>query len=302
MLIRLAAVLGLLLSFTSGARAQEPGPDLLAVLDLPAKEVQVFGLRTVYYEAGQSTAPVLILIPGINWEARHAWAQNVAALARTYRVIAIDLPGLGRSDKPLIDFQMETWTDALAEFLRVRGIPRATFAGPSMGGAIAIQMALAHPELVQALVVSATESGPGAPPQTFTGPAFVATLAGTRTSLLRTFFDPSLVTDELVRMRYEYLLGSNIGYTFQRHLADHRPPFTAPELERIRIPALFVWCRQDQRTPLPEGEAYARALPDAELSVIDKCGHLPNMERPSEFNAVVADFLRRHISAAAQRP
>jgi len=160
-------------------------------------------------------------------------------------------------------------------------------------------MALAHPELVQALVVSATESGPGAAPQTFTGPAFVATLAATRTSLLRTFFDPSLVTDELVRMRYEYLLGSNIGYTFQRHLADHRPPFTAAELRGIRIPALFVWCRQDQRTPLPEGEAYARALPDAELSVIDSCGHLPNMEQPKEFNDTVADFLHRRISASA---
>lgn len=78
----------------------------------------------------------------------------------------------------------------------------------------------------------------------------------------------------------------------QRHLSDHRKPYSPEELAAIRVPALFVWCRQDEITPLKWGEDFAAAVPGARLAVIDQCGHLPNLEKPAEFNAALLEFLK----------
>jgi pimeloyl-ACP methyl ester carboxylesterase len=146
---------------------------LLDSLQLPVRYERVFGARIAWYETGRG--PTLILLPNLGWDS-HSWAANLPALARRYHVVAVDPLGFGRSDKPLIDYKMNTWTDVLDEFMRVRGIPRATFIGAVMGGALSVQMALDHPERVEAIVVAASNSGPGphegaAPPRGPTGPA-----------------------------------------------------------------------------------------------------------------------------------
>jgi hypothetical protein len=71
------------------------------------------------------------------------------------------------------------------------------------------------------------------------------------------FHDKSLITDDPVRARFEYRLRANDGYTIQQHLSDHRAPYSIQELSAISVPALFVWCREDQITPLTWGEDYA---------------------------------------------
>ena len=68
-------------------------------------------------------------------------------------------------------------------------------------------------------------------------------------------------------------------------------PISPQELARINVPALFVWCREDEITPLSWGEDYAAAVPGAKLAVLDRCGHLPNIEQPKQFNEAVAAFL-----------
>jgi pimeloyl-ACP methyl ester carboxylesterase len=270
----------------------QPAPAHDARLDslhLPVRYERVFGARIAYYETGRG--PTLILLPNLGWDS-HSWAANVPALARRYHVVAVDPLGFGRSDKPLIDYKMNTWTDVLDEFMRVRGIPRATFIGAVMGGALSVQMALDHPERVEALVVAASNSGPGphegaAPPRGPSGPS----LAGVRAGLLDSFFDSTLVTEALVRARFAYRLRADDGYVMQRHLADHRVPYTPVELSAIQVPALFVWCREDRVTPLPWGEQYAAAVRGARLATLDRCGHLPNLEQPEAFNRAVLGFL-----------
>jgi pimeloyl-ACP methyl ester carboxylesterase len=270
--------------------AQPPHSRLLDTLALPTRYARVFGQRLAYYETGPTNAPVLVLIPNLGWDA-HMWAQNVPALARRYRVIAVDPLGLGRSDKPLVDYKMDTWTDTFAELLRVKRVAHATFVGAVMGGALAVQMALDHPELVDAIVVAASNSGPGPHAGGARSPPFGPSLAGVRAGLLEAFHDSTLVTPELVRARFAYRLRTNDGYTIQRHLADHRAPYTPEELARITVPALFVWCREDRTTPLSWGEDFARPLPNGKLAVLDRCGHLPNMEQPAAFDDAVLAFL-----------
>ena len=183
---------------------------------------------------------------------------------------------MGRSDKPLVDYKMDTWTDTFAEFMRIRRIDRAVFVGAVMGGALAVQMALEHPNRVAAIVVAASNTGPGPHEGGARSPTFGPSLAGIRASLREAFFDSTLVTDSVVRARLARRLAAGDGYTIQRHLADHRAAYTVGELSRIRIPALFVWCREDVTTPLSWGEDFARAIPNGRLVILERCGHLPN--------------------------
>ncbi len=292
----LGALLCLLASGLSTGAQNKPGkltsaesqrPNLLLKLTIPKKTISVFGQRVIYYEAGRGRT--LVLLANLGWDS-HMWSQNMPALAESYHVIAIDLIGTGESAKPHIDYKMDTWTDFIAEFLRVKGVRRATIMGAVMGGALAVQFALDHPEMSEGLVCAASNSGPGKH-EGGQSAANWPSLAGMRRSLMATFYDKSLVTDELVRARFEYRLRADDGYTIERHLSDHRAPYSVQELSGIRIPALFVWCRQDEITPLKWGEDYAAAVPGAQLAVIDRCGHLPNLEKPGEFNQAVSNFL-----------
>jgi pimeloyl-ACP methyl ester carboxylesterase len=271
------------------APAQDHRPNILGQLAVAKKTILVFGQQIVYYEAGAGR-PV-VLLSNLGWDS-HAWSQNLPALATNYHVLAVDLLGTGASAKPLIDYKMDTWTDFIAEFLRLKGIQKATIVGAVMGGALAVQFTLDHPEMSEGFVCAASNSGPGehaGGASTPGGPS----LAGTRRGLMAAFHDKSLITDDLVRTRFEYRLRANDGYTIQRHLSDHRAPYSIQELSAISVPALFVWCREDEITPLKWGEDYAAAVHGARLAVLNGCGHLPNLEKPNEFNQAVLEFLRR---------
>lgn len=286
----LVFVLGAICVVPVGGQTATARPRLLEPLRAPVRYEQVFGQRLAYYEAGPVGAPTVLLIPSLGWDA-NAWAQNFATLARTYHVIAVDPLGLGRSDKPLVEYKMDTWTDGFAELMRRKRIDRAVFVGAVMGGALAVQMALDYPDRVSAIVVAASNSGPGAHEGGLGPPAYAPSLAGTRANLLDSFHDSTLVTDSVVRARLAYRLGAGDGYTVQRHLADHRVPYTTKELARVTVPALFVWCREDRITPLSWGEDFAKALPHGKLVTLNRCGHFPNIEQPAAFNQAVVEFL-----------
>jgi pimeloyl-ACP methyl ester carboxylesterase len=266
-------------------------PDILGKLKVAKRTVKVFGQQIAYYESGRGKT--VTLLPNLTWDS-HAWSQNVAAMSETYHVIALDLPGTGESAKPLIEYKMDTWTDFIAEFLRLKGIPKTTIVGAVMGGALAVQFTLDHPDMSEGLICAASNSGPGKH-EGGLRPENWPSLAGTKRLLLASFHDKSLVTDALVRARFEDRLRVDDGYTVVRHLADHRVPYSVKELSEIRVPALFVWCREDEITPLKWGEDYAAAVPGAQLAVIEGCGHLPNLEKPDEFNQTVIAFLDKKL-------
>ncbi len=285
----LTATLLFVLAAAVFTRAQGPRPNLLLRLTTQQQTSTVFGQRLVYYEAGRGRT--LVLLANLGWDSQ-MWAQNLPALAQNHHVIALDVIGTGESAKPHLDYKMDTWTDFIAEFLRVKGIAKATVGGAVMGGALSVQFALDHPEMSEGLICAASNSGPGhAGGSARAGAGPWPSLAGIRRGLSSGFYDKSLVTDELVRARFEQRLRADDGYTVERHLSDHREPYSPEELSKIRVPALFVWCRQDQVTPLNWGEAFAAAVPGAQLAVIDACGHFPNLEKPAEFNQAVIDFL-----------
>ncbi|HEY1764198.1 MAG TPA: alpha/beta fold hydrolase, partial [Opitutaceae bacterium] len=125
-------VFGSLLLAVLPCRGATPPPDL------PAPQTTViFGQKIVYYDLG--SGPTVVLLHGMGSSAKGDWGRCMLALAEHHRVIAPDQLGFGGSDKPFIDYGIQTWVDFLGEFLRQRKPGTFILAGESLGGWIAAQ-------------------------------------------------------------------------------------------------------------------------------------------------------------------
>lgn len=265
----------------------------------PAQTAEVFGQKIRYYESGQG--PVVILLHGMGANAER-WALNIGPLSKEFHVYALDQIGFGHSDKPLMDYKVETFVDFLREFMRVVNLPKATLVGNSLGGWVAARLTIEHPELVERLVLA---DAAGMPPVSASKipdepkrrpPDFsFASLAATRTVLETVYHDKKLVTDDLVRRVFQSHLQTNDSFTIQRLVANQASEYlSADRLNAIRAPTLVVWGRQDELIPLVAGETYHNAIANSEMVIIDECGHLPQVEKPLQFNKAVLDFLAKN--------
>jgi pimeloyl-ACP methyl ester carboxylesterase len=282
--LRSILVVGLLLlPGIVAAQAPPPMP--------PEKVVSVYGQGIHYYEAGQG--PAVILLHGLGGDGTR-WAANLGPLSQQFHVYALDEIGFGNSDKPLIEYQIETFSDFLRGFMEALSIPKATLVGNSLGGWIALDLAIRQPRLVERLVL--VDAG-GLSPERGAPRAAVdlnpATLAGTRRLLEVLFYDPQRVTDAAVRQTFERRLKSGNGYTIQRLQAGTRAggQWVDEHLGTIQVPTLVLWGREDRLIPVSVGERFQKAIPGARLVVIPECGHLPQVEKPREFNAALLAFL-----------
>ena len=135
--MRLLAMYALCLLLAAGsASAQTAGSLWADPAALPPQQTaRVFGQRIAFYEAG--TGPTLVLVHGFASQAAFDWGQVIPSLAQHYHVLALDQIGFGASDKPAIDYSIQTFVDFLGEFLRTRGVQHFTLAGESLGGWIA---------------------------------------------------------------------------------------------------------------------------------------------------------------------
>ena len=254
------------------------------------KTVQVFGQKIVYYEAGQGSN--VILIHGLGADAS-SWMMNISALSEKHHVLALDQIGFGQSSKPLVDYKIGTFVDFLQEFMRVLSIPKASLVGNSLGGWIAADFAARHPEMVEKLILvdaaGVKQEGEVKIPIDLNP----STLEGTRRVLEYIAYDHRWVNDQLVRQVFEKRLRNSDGYTIERVLAGAFTgnQFLDDKLGFIHAPTLIVWGQNDGLTPLSMGERFQKGIPGAKLVVFDQCGHIPQMEKPVEFNRTLIEFL-----------
>ena len=233
-----------------------------------------------------------MLVHGVGGDADQ-WAFCFGALAASHRVIAIDLLGFGRSDKPLIDYRIEVYVEVLDRVLRALAIERASLLGHSLGGWIGAAFALQFPHRVDKLVLSdAAGIDAGSVPLPID--LNVSTRRNMREVLEFMFHDRRMVSDALVDLAYSLHLERNDGYTIRSvldTLADPREKLDG-KLGGLRVPTLLLWGEDDAVTPLAMAHAYQRLIAGATLQVIPQCGHLPPLEKPGEFARAVTEFLR----------
>src|SRR5262245_39605052 len=116
------------------------------------KQVEIFGQKIVYVEAGSPSNPRVILLHGLGGDSSH-WAMNVPALAEKYHVFALDQIGFGTSDKPGLNYRVAVLVEFLGGFFKKLGIEKATLVGNSLGGWTAAAFTLAEPQKVEKLVL-----------------------------------------------------------------------------------------------------------------------------------------------------
>ena len=243
------------------------------------------------------SGPTLLLHQGLG-QGSWAWRYQVPVFAERFRVIVFDTRGTGRSAVPDEPYGIDDLADDAARILDGR---EAHVVGFSMGGYVALTLALTHPHLVRSLVLSGTGAG---------GPERVP-----RPEHVREAFESALALppEEQRRMtlpytfshrwadanpdRFEEILAATLEHptpndTIRAHMAAcYRFYDEAPEVEAIDVPALVVHGDDDLIVPVDNGRMLAARLPRARYVELARRGHNAMLEDPEAFNRVVLDFL-----------
>jgi 4,5:9,10-diseco-3-hydroxy-5,9,17-trioxoandrosta-1(10),2-diene-4-oate hydrolase len=268
--------------------------------------IQVGQILTRYWALGDGGMPV-ILLHGIG-DSVENWMRSIRALALGHRVYAVDLVGSGRSGKPDVAYSFEHFARFVNGFMMSLGIHCASLAGHSLGGAIALTYAIQFPEKVDKLVlVSSGGLGRNISPRfrlatlPFVGEWLTRpSRERVARSLRKCFHDPALVSEELIELKHEIaaLPGAHDTYLSTVRtlgsLRGLRHDVVRPILDNlytINAPTLIVWGRHDRILPLAHAHAAKKRIPNAQLRILDCCGHLPQVECPEAFNALAAEFL-----------
>jgi pimeloyl-ACP methyl ester carboxylesterase len=263
------------------------------------RRIEVDGVTLQIREAG--VGPALVLLHGLAASSAN-WSYTMPALATRWRVIAPDLPGHGRSEKPDAPYTLAYHAAIVRALCRRLDVGEAVLAGNALGAQVALEVARTDPASVRALALIAPAGawGPlsGRLPAWLVGaaarPAVLRATLGR--SLERAFFDATQPGLALRRALLAEALSADDAPAFlravSRSLAGSFRGGEAPPAAPA-APTLLVWGRDDRILPLRGSDAFLRALPRAHLAVIERCGHVPMLERPEDFNRVLSTFLNR---------
>jgi len=264
----------------------------------------VDGLRVHYQEAGDSQAPVVLLIHGF-LSSTMVWSKVFLEFASAgYRAIAPDLLGYGYSDKPRdFDYTIESQSRMIAGLLERLGIDHAILIGSSFGGAIAATVALNRPELVEKLALVGAVSN--------NEPKRYPIMRLVRSPLIGDVVSPLLASSRrLLRARMKRVYDRHrwkldefrIDARFipLRAAATHRAiirtvrNWDADRIQRdahlITQPTLLLWGDNDPDVPLRDGMELNDRIPNSRLIVFRECGHHPQEEYPEQFSEAILRF------------
>jgi pimeloyl-ACP methyl ester carboxylesterase len=265
--------------------------------------VDVDGMSVHYRDEG--SGPVLLLLHG-NGASLHTWDGWAQALRASFRVVRMDLPGFGLTGPaPDSDYSIAASIRFVDDFAKALELPRFALGGNSLGGHIAWEYALAHPERVHALVL--VDAG-GYPSQ---GSVLVYRLASTPVvsklltwgdprplvakTLRETYADPSRVTDALIDRYTELSLRPGNRDAFVSRAMQPRVDHSRA-LSKLNVPTLVIWGREDRLIPVDYAERFRRDVRDAMVLVYDELGHVPMEEGPERTAVDVRRFLE-HVGA-----
>jgi pimeloyl-ACP methyl ester carboxylesterase len=251
-------------------------------------------------EAGTG-APILLL-HGLGGTGAY-WEPTLRLLERRARMIALDLPGFGESDAPPGGFALDSASDRLAEALGALGGAPAVVCGHSLGGPLAVRLAVRHPCAVSRLILVAPSGFSPAPAWQHCAfrslPLFrmlqrsplpwerwLLPLTPLRRTALFPLVDSTTNVDPAVLERL--LAGARAARELPAAAIVSLADGLAEEVQLVTAPIAAIWGDNDRMVPVTDAELLVRAVPSAEIHVLPASGHMPMIERPEAFAALLA--------------
>ncbi|MBE3559402.1 MAG: alpha/beta hydrolase [Ktedonobacteraceae bacterium] len=290
----------------------------MVFVDVQEIWLKIDGIRTHCLTGGNSGSPVLLLHGGGIDSALLSWGELITSLSTEYRVFAPDLPGYGESDKPDIAYTTDFYTAFVTHLLDALHLERVSLVGLSMGGAIALNLALHNADRVEKLVL--VDSYGIIDAQVWPRWLYVLIYLYVhhcsflneltyrlmhinpglvRCSLLAAgvIHSTQRISQELINQIYQHAQIPGRGKAFtswqQSEIQWHGLHTTLIDrLYEIRTPTLLINGEKDHTIPLAYVQKAHKLIADSQLYVIRDCGHWPQREKPDEFNRIVAEFLR----------
>lgn len=271
-----------------------------------AIQTQTGPLRLTYLDVG--SGPTLLLLHGMFGD-HLDWEPVIGPLSRHFRVIAVDLPGFGDSDKPDVVYDRDLFVGAVRTLLDCLRLPSVTLVGNSFGGLLALLFALDYPDRVDALVLV----GSGG-----LQPLEPAAIERAR----RSFSEESLLalTPEIQNVMFSPVFAhdaqARLHYVERQNAKLARPDFRAyvraisrtiqfvlrtsckERLGDLQCQTLLLWGERDTVMPSVIAIEAAVSIRRAQVKLLQGCGHAPQLECPEGFTRALTEFVRGHVASA----
>lgn len=271
--------------------------------------------RKIYYE-DVGTGPTVLLIHGLGGSTRY-WASTIMNLSQKgFRVVAIDLPGFGRSDLPHKCLNVADYVEVVDFVMSCLRVDTFSIVGCSMGGLVAWMYAAAFPQRISKTILVSPVGIPSAlnrpirklrrKPSSIPSPAymrlpglgvilkFCAYIAFAKVIaypvICLAFAHPALLNDEAFRIMRTSAREMRVVH--KGLLIWHGPEHPAQLLNRIKSPTLIVWGAKDRILPRSGPEYYLGHIPQAKSILYPNSGHVPMLEIPETFNKDILAFIR----------
>ena len=264
-------------------------------------EIQLPGARLHYEDTGVPAvgAETIVFAHGLLWSGE-MFAAQVAALAGRYRCVTFDFRGQGRSEVTRGGYDMDTLTADAAELIERLACAPCHFAGLSMGGFVALRLALRRPELLASLILLETTADPepAESAKRYRLLNVVARWFGLRLvagKVMPIMFGERFLTDparaaERAAWRRRAIANHRVGISRAVAGVIERDG-VADEIDRIRLPTLIVVGDQDAATPPVRSERLQALIPGSRLVVVPGAGHTSTVEEPTAVTAAIEGFL-----------
>jgi pimeloyl-ACP methyl ester carboxylesterase len=270
---------------------------------------EVLGYRTRYWQMGAQGSPI-ILIHGISCSVLE-WEHVIDELSTHHQVYVLDLIGHGLTAKPLDQtYDLASFGKFVLAFMDCVQLKTASLVGNSLGGRIAIECADLAPQRITSVILSA----PAAVDKSTLFEFRVASLPflgelmtipnppGTGKIWRAAFADPSFASKQMIAEKVSLAKSPGAGKAFLKALRNMLSfggfkeailQDTHDKLRRLKIPTLVIWGKLDRFLPVSHLSTLVKMTPHAEAVVLERCGHVPMIEMPKEFNRLVLKFLKK---------
>ncbi len=271
----------------------------------PSAFLEVDGMNVHYRDEGDATdsLPLVLLHgTGASLHTFDAWTND---LKNQKRIVRMDLPAFGLTGPfPNRDYKMDNYVQFIAHFLEKKGIKRCILGGNSLGGCIAWQFTVAHPENVDKLILIDAAGYPTkskSTPMAFTlarNPVlnkfltFITPRFMAKSSVENVYVDKTKITDDLINRYFDLTLRTGNRQAFIDRMVLTYDTSRLPLIHQIKQKTLVLWGEGDGLIPLSNGERFHADLPNDTFVVVKNAGHVPMEESPKESIEEVHRFLK----------